>query len=108
MEEYSREELLNRLNILVNESDFISPGVITTWENLNNIEDLKKLLALVFDTLEDEKKMTKAEKDNLLESIIETNDKQISEYEKEWKIAREKAEKKENEEEKFDETLLNF
>jgi hypothetical protein len=52
--------------------------------------------------------MTKAEKDNLLESIIETNDKQISEYEKEWKIAREKAEKKENEEEKFDETLLNF
>jgi hypothetical protein len=30
MEEYSREELLNRLKELVNESEFISKGVITT------------------------------------------------------------------------------
>jgi len=108
MEEYSREELLNRLKELVNESEFISKGVITTWEYLKNIEDLKKLLVLTNDTLEEEKKLNEEEKNNLTNNIISINKKQIEKYKKIDKEIRENAEKTEKDKEKIEETLLNI
>jgi len=108
MEEYTREELLNRLKELVNESEFIAKGVIITWEYLTNIEDLKKLLVLTNETLEEEKKLSEDEKNGLTENIININKQQIEKYKKIDKEIRETAEKTDRDKEKIDETLLNL
>ena len=110
MEEYSREELLHKLEELVNQSEFISKGVITTWEHLADIEDLKKLIVLTHDSLEQEKNLSEEEKDDLSKKIIDINYKKISIYKNFEKKARQEDElnQKNSDEIDIDKELLNI
>jgi hypothetical protein len=108
MNEYTREQLLNRLKELVNKSEFISNEIISYWEKLENIEDLKKLLVIIYNSFEKEKELTDKEKNQLTETLIDLNKQKIEAYKKYEKDLRFNAEESEKEKEDIEKILLNF
>jgi|SaaInlV_120m_DNA_4_1040238.scaffolds.fasta_scaffold02456_6 hypothetical protein len=110
MEGYSREELLNKLKELVNESEFISKDIISQAEDIEDIMELSKLVLYIYENLDKEKKMTKDEKEKLESDLININNSKIKIYKKFEKKARidTEIEDKNNEEMNIDEKLLNI
>jgi hypothetical protein len=108
MNEYTREQLLNKLKNLVNESEFISSDIITYWESLDDDTQLSELIVIIYDNLENEKTLSDEEKKVLTSTIIDINKKRVELYKKHSKEARDEAEKLDNENDPFDEKLLDF
>lgn len=105
---YSKEDYINKIIEIVNSSEFISKDIIDYVKTLENIEEIQKILVLVYKWLEQEKAMSEQEKNILSNKIIEVSKKKIENYKTLEKEIRKEAEEIEKKEDSFDETLLNF
>ena len=105
---YTRTQILDRIKEIINQSDFISKDIIKYSESIEDIEDLKKLLVLVFNWNKKENTMTENDKNDFTDKIIDIKNEEIKIYDKYEKEIRKKAEEVEDEEDKFDEELLKF
>jgi tryptophan synthase alpha subunit len=106
MANYTRQELLEKIKELVDDSIFISEYVIEYSQELENIEEIEKLLLITYDAYITEKALNDDEKNELTDVIVDISKKKIEIYNKTQKQIREDVEQADKE--FFDEILLNF
>lgn len=106
MANYTRQELLEKIKELVDDSIFISEYVIEYSQELENIEEIEKLLLITYDAYITEKALNDDEKNELTDVIVDISKKKIELYNKTQRQIREDVEQADKE--FFDEILLNF
>lgn len=106
MTSYTKQELLEKIKQLVEDSIFISEYVIEYSQELENLDEIEKLLVIVYDAYITEKTLNGDEKNELTDIIVDLSKKKIEVYKKTEKQIREDIEQADKE--FFDEILLNF
>ena len=108
MEKYTKEQILNKIKDIVNNSDFLSKDIISYAENIKDEEKLNKLLVIVYNSFQDEKKLNQNEKEIISKNIVDINKNKIDMYKIYEKKIREEVEKLDYQEDNIEDILLNI